>query len=221
MYDVLDQEHRQNKRWFLTEAKFSGSVKGSEDVPAQSLLAHVAFPILAIAPSPRHAGIVCLNGRLQAFVARTLRLRDLETAVLRRRALRLTLERELAMRSPGIVVVESGFDRRSSPLSHALAEDVATTARASGFRIVRVSFAESCARLVPDGTARDVAISLLHRYDALARRLAPLGTPQLRQERWRETKPLLTAFALAHAAGVEILTSAARSPGTSPPPKSL
>ena len=153
---------------------------------------------------------------MRAFVARTLRLRDFDTLAHRRKVLVEQLSLELAARSPGVVVVETGFNPATTPVSRLLAEEVAEVARTAGYRVVRRSFAACCRRLSPDGAARSTALLLLRRYDALARRLAPAGTPQLRHERWREAKALVTALALAHATGVDVLSAAVGPP--SPPP---
>jgi hypothetical protein len=174
----------------------------------------VVFPILSVAPSARQAGIVCLDGRLRAFVARTLRLRDYDTLARRRRVLLEQLAHELAERSPGVVVIETGFNPTTTPVSRQLAEAAAEAAREAGYRVLRRSLISSCRRLATDGSARSAAELLLRRYDVLARRLAPAGTPELRNERWRESKALVTALALAYATGVDVLSAV-----TGPPPQ--
>jgi hypothetical protein len=181
----------------------------------------VAFPILAVAPSRRHAGIVCLDGRLRAIVARTCRLRDhvAESAVVT--TLLAEVAHELETRAPGTVVVECDFEQRHAPLTDLLAERLVQHARESGFRVVTLSLADACERISNDGSARTTAQVLLRRYEALAKRLAPRGIPLLRHERWREAKPLVTAFALAHAVGLDVLTSAVRPLGLGSPPPSL
>lgn len=215
---MLDQEHRQVQRWSLTEAIARRPVKVAESDRAALAASHaqVAFPILSVAPSARQAGIVCLDGRLRAFVARTLRLRDYDTLARRRRVLVEQLAHELAERSPGVVVIETGFNPTVTPVSRQLAEAAAEAAREAGYWVLRRSLASSCRRLVSDGSARSAAEFLLRRYDILARRLAPTGAPQLRHERWRESKALVTALALAHATGVDVLSASLGPPA--PPP---
>lgn len=180
--------------------------------------AQVAFPILAIAPSVRHAGIVCLDGRLRALVARSVRVRGRGSEEELTGALARELEREVDARGPGLVIVEHGFAPGTATLTYQVAEALANHARETGVRVVRVSFAGACARITGERSAREAALVLLRRYPALAKRLAPTGTPLLRHERWREAKPLLTAFAIAHAAALEVLTTAARPLGTGSPP---
>lgn len=215
------QERRQNKRWPTIQANPRHFVKGPSRDLLAGIHAQVAFPILAVAPSRRHAGIVCLDGRLRAIVARTRRLRDHgaeETVVA---TLVAEFVYELNARAPGTVVVERDFEQRHAPLTDLLAERLVEHARESGFRVVTLSLNEACERISSDGSARTAAQLLLGRYEALAKRLAPCGIPLLRHERWREAKPLVTAFALAHAVGLDVLTSAAHPPGLGPPPKSL
>lgn len=212
---MLDQEHRQIQRWSLTEAIGQRPVKGSEPDRAALAGAHaqIVFPILSVAPSARQAGIVCLDGRLRAFVARTVRLRDYDTLARRREVLLEQLAHELAERSPGVVVIETGFNPTITPVSRQLAEAAAEATRNAGFRVLRRSLASSCRRVATDGTVRSTAALLVRRYDTLARRLAPKGTLQLHNERWRESKALVTALALAHATGLDVLAAV-----TGPPP---
>jgi len=152
-------------------------------------------------------------------VARTRRLRDhiAENDVVA--TLLRDFAHDLVMRAPGTVVVECDFEQRHAPITDALAEGLVRHARESGFRVVTLSFAHACQRISSDGSARTAAQVLLKRYDALAKRLAPRGIPLLRHERWREAKPLVAAFALAHAVGLDVLTSAVRPLGLGSPPQ--
>jgi hypothetical protein len=211
------QGPRQEKRWPEIQANGRLSVKNAPTDPLAGICAQVAFPILAVAPSPRHTGIVCLDGRLRAIVARSCRGRDCDSdesiadAVLRR------FERELRLRAPGIVVVEHGVEPSRAQLSDVVAERVVEHARNAGVRTRELSLPDACKRITGGESSRDTAIVLLGRYEALRKRLAPLGTPVFRHERWREAKPLMTAFALAHAVALEVLTTAIRPLGAGPP----
>jgi hypothetical protein len=174
------------------------------------MAAQIAFPILAVAASSRHAALVCLSGRLRVIVARSVRLRDLPTEKSSVRRVLARFELEAALRAPGTVVVENAGDR--------LMEAIAQHARAAGCRLVVLSFATACERIMGRADGRETALVLLRRYKPLEKRLAPRGTPLFRHERWRESKPLAMAFALAHAVALEVLTESARPLGSGPPP---
>lgn len=215
------QEHRQKKRWPTIQADPTISVKGQVGDLLSAVDAPAAFPILAIAPSPRHAGIVCLDDRLKAIVARARRLRDLVDDSAALTALAADVRYELDCRAPRIVVIERAVEPRRAPLTDRLAERVVAQAREAGVRIITLSFVEACERISSGSSARSTAHALISRYAALGKRLAPRGVPLLRHERWREAKPLVTAFALAHAVGLDVLASAARPLGLGPPPETL
>jgi hypothetical protein len=124
---------------------------------------------------------------------------------------------ELKMRAPGLVVIERNVEKCRAQITDVLAGHLECQAREAGFRVVTLSLTEACARIVSDGSARAAARVLLRRYDILAQRLAPNGVPLLHHERWREEKQLVTAFALAHAVGLDVLTSLAHPLGLGPP----
>lgn len=212
------QGPRQEKRWSEIQANGPDFVKPGPGDPLAGIRAQVAFPILAVAPSARHVGIACLDGRLRAIVARSHRVRDRVTAGSIIRAAVAGLEHEIAQRTPGTVVIEGEFGPGHATLAQVLADELVRRARESDTRVVRLSLAAACVRITGAGDARETALVLLGRYQALRKRLAPAGAPLLHHERWREAKPLMTAFALAHAVALEVLTTSARPLGMGPPP---
>ena len=219
--DVSLREHRQEKRWSRIQANGPESVKGAHADPLADIRAQVAFPILAIAPSVRHTGIVCLDGRLRTIVARSHRARDHTTDHAVVQGALAELEYEIERRAPGTVIIERDFEPRHAAVTDVLADRLAERARESGARVIRLSCSIACSRFADTGDARDAAVVLLRRYEALRKRLAPAGTPLLRHERWREAKPLMSALALAHSVALAVLTASARPLGTGPPPLSL
>ena len=154
------QEHRQNKRWSTIQPDRTVSVKGRPGDLLGEIHAQVAFPILAVAPSRRHAGIVCLDGRLRAIVARSRRLRDHVADHVVVTTLLTEVAYELETRGPRTVVIERDFEPRHAPITDVLADRLIHHARESGLRVVTLSFADACKRISSDGSARTAAQAL-------------------------------------------------------------
>lgn len=201
---------RHEKRWPRIQAKRGTFVNPPERLAP--VRAQVAFPILAMAPGLRHAGIVCLDGRMQVIVARSVRVRDwpVRDVVARRLADELTYE--VGQRSPATIVV--GHDARSVEGS---LNPLLETARALGRRTYAVAYADAYERILTGGAAHDIAAVLVRRYEQLRVRIAPSGTLLVHNERWREAMPLMMAFALAHAMALDVITTATGALGSVPP----
>jgi hypothetical protein len=158
------QDHRQAKRWAKIETTPCGFVK----LATGGLLAprHV-FPLLAIAPTERHAGIVCLDERLRPIRARSLRLRDRRTDEGKRDAIVAALEEELELIAPRTVVLDS-FDTAGRT---AIREDVRARAEAWGASVVLLPVSDAIKRITGADSARGAALALIERYVPLRKRL--------------------------------------------------
>jgi hypothetical protein len=170
---------------------------------------------VAVAISGRRLGLVCLSARLRAVHVRVRYLRDRPT---RDKIAIVVREISHAVRThdPPLLLVECprhelvpGFSARINLVLAKALGDAAVPC-------VAVRAADAARRLGTPTLLRAGEL-LAQRYPSLARRVLD-EQRRLRKSNdvWREVRPLVVAFLLAHAVGVETLARSATHPNASP-----
>jgi hypothetical protein len=166
-----------------------------------------AFPVVAIVPTMRKVGVACLDARLRPLRhrLRSVRKRTSQTAKLA--AMCDEIERSARLHGATVLVLEAESGRRRAVTS--VLRALADHGEALGMRVVRIRTNEAYARISGVLSALAAAERLAVRYDPVSCRVLDANRRLLRSfGRWREIRPLITAFALAHAFAVRSITGA-------------
>jgi len=175
---------------------------------AATRLVLAPFPVVALVPSMRSVGVVCLDARLRPLRSRLRGLRKRRTRAAKVAAMRAELERCVRLHGAPVLVLEIASCRRRGvgPMLTALVahgEDL-------GMRVVRLATGDAYERISGVPTALGTAEALAQRYDPVRVRVMDASGRLLRSfGRWREIRPLIAAFALAHAFAVRTIVGAA------------
>ena len=181
------------------------SVKPGVSDPRAAVLS--ALPVVALAGSSRKFGLVCLNARLVPVRVRLRDIRKRQTASDRIAAIVAALDEVADHLAPETLVLER--DPRQQRGLDPGRSKVVEWAEDRGLQVRYLSAADACAKIAGTANTFAAAERLAARYAPLAERVLDGNGRLLRgHDRWRDVRPLVVAFALAHAFAANAVTTA-------------
>jgi len=204
-----DERFLRNQRQ-ETGARFI-SLGGGESVkpgvcdPRAAVLS--ALPVVALAASSRKFGLVVMNARLVPARVRLRDIRKRRTTPSKIAAMVATLDEVADHLAPETLVLESD-PRQHRGLDPGRSQFV-EWAEDRGLKVRYFSRADACAKVAGTAGTFAAAERLAAQYAALAERVLDRNGRLLRShDRWRDVRPLVVAFALAHAFASNAVTTA-------------
>jgi hypothetical protein len=163
--------------------------------------------VVAVAASSRKVGLVCLNARLTAVRVRHYDLRRRRSVSDKIAFIIDALDEVADSLAPETLLLES--DPRQCRRLNPGRSRVVEWAEDRGLKVRFLSAAEACAKVAGTASTLAVAERLATRYPGLAELVLDGSGRLLRShDRWRNVRPLVVAFALAHAFSSQAVTTA-------------
>jgi len=158
------------------------------------------FPLLAVALSNRKVGFVAVESPLRMDPPELWHLRQLGGPEARERATRKRLLRAIAYYRPRTVLLAHGTRWTLTPVDIRAARRV--SAGISDATVEVVTVGDACKVIGCDDSLRAVTLRLCDMYPALEPKLRQFLSGSQRPVDVRDTRPMLSALAVAYAASV-------------------